>query len=67
MTDRQTPPHVAQRKRIAVMNFDQCMTEYSKKGLNPQYIAMLEERLDVLQEQFTASRLGNAWQYRDLN
>jgi hypothetical protein len=67
MTDRQTPAHVAQRKRIAVMNLDQCMTEYSQKGLNPQHIAMLEERLDDLQKQFTTSRLGNSWQYCDLN
>jgi hypothetical protein len=67
MTDRQTPAHVAQRKQIAVMNLDQCMIEYSQKGLNPQYIAMLEERLDDLQKQFTASRLGNTWQHCDLN
>ena len=44
--DRQAPAHVAQRKAVAQMDWDQCMTEYSKKGVCPNYVAMLEARMD---------------------
>ena len=66
MTDRQTPAHVAQRKRVARMSMDECMTEYSKKGICPNYRAILELRIDEHQADFTASRVGS-WQHCGLN
>jgi hypothetical protein len=67
MNDRQAPAYVAQRKRIAMMSWDECLMEYSKKGLCPNYEAMLEVRLDEHQAQFDASRLGNSWNYCGIN
>jgi hypothetical protein len=58
--DRQAPPHVAQRRAVAQMNWDQCMTEYTKKGICPNYAAMLEKRMEEHQAQFDADRIFNA-------
>jgi hypothetical protein len=65
-TDRQAPPYVAQRKRVADMSWDQCLIEYAKKGLCPNYQSILEARLDEHQAAFTSSRLGS-WQHHGLN
>ena len=67
VNDRQAPAHVAQRKAVAQMDWDQCMTEYCKKGICPNYEAILEARLDELQAQFTASRLGSSWNNCGIN
>jgi hypothetical protein len=59
--DRQAPRYVAQRRAVAQMNYDQCMTEYTKKGICPNYAAMLEKRMEEHQAQFDADRIFNAY------
>ena len=55
--DRQAPPHVAQRRAVAQMDWDQCMTEYTKKGICPNYEAMLAKRMEEHQAKFNADRI----------
>ena len=67
VNDRQAPAHVAQRKAVAQMDWDQCEAEYSKKGICPNYAAMLERRMKEHQAAFDASRLGNTWNNCGIN
>jgi hypothetical protein len=42
------------------MSWDKCMTEYTKKGICPNYAAMLEKRMEEHQAQFDADRIFGA-------